>query len=628
MFLSELRKLLIKQKGIWIIIIMLALKATMMITKTYDIHHLIERNPQGYTNYINKYKGKLTDEKEKNLKAEYNFGVQSRNDLEDLLRKRKAGVITEELFQSSIVKVYESKLNQGVFSVIYNQYFYVKEDPERRYFINEAGWNNLLTHSEPDIFLIITLVAYLSLIFCREYELSMDQIILSSIKGKYHAAFYKLISGGLLSAGITILFSFVEYVCIGIKTGLPDGSFPLQSLQFFQNSPYLISLEQTFIYMTLCRVLGSLMLLGVISTLGVIIKKTIPTLIFGTILLLLPYIVFNNNSALLLFPLPSGLLSGAGYFWGTSNEIIIRNLNFQAIEPAVFSMMMIVFGVETILLCLFAYIVFSNRGFKFKISALKFRSLIIGLLTCLIFYCFSGCEKVYLSDENITVNGLASLNYGETSEYSINFDVVKGTITAKNKKTDDKEELLRDPFGKDAKINGIYVTDEMCFYLSKKEDSKGIRVYCINMSNFSKSLIYNSVDDNNEDFFGLKSKYDLVSDFNKMGDIMANVSAFFLNDSYIYYVQNSQLIRINRATGLEKILSIDVSEYKSIFYHHGNIYYIDTLQRINIYNSKSDSTQIIEGICTDHFEIQENTITYNSIYDAGKKLHYEIFDQQ
>jgi len=55
----------------------------------YDSNSIINSNEEGYKYYINLYQGKLTEEKEKSIKAEYDSVTNAQAYLEDLSHKKE-----------------------------------------------------------------------------------------------------------------------------------------------------------------------------------------------------------------------------------------------------------------------------------------------------------------------------------------------------------------------------------------------------------------------------------------------------------------------------------------------------------------------------------------------------------
>ena len=629
MIIIELKKLLIKQKGLPIIILFIILKAAALFQSPYDSHYFINRNPEGYRFYMEQYKGRLNPAKEKAINEEYYSVGRAAGELEEISKQWQAGTISRDEYESRTKEYYVKKKNQAVFGIVFNQYHYAKQDPENRYMMDERGWSTLLCHSEADILLLLCLIVLLAPLFCQEYESTMDTLLLTSLNGRRKTCVGKLAVGGLLACGITVLFSLMEYICLDQKVGLSDGEFPLQSLEFFQDSPYDITLYQAFLLVVFCRALGALMLSGIISLAAVLSRNSIITLFVGSLLVLLPYAFFQDKSLLYLIPLPSGLLSAVGYLWGTSytpsfgeHGNVVRTVQFRGIDENIFIWLLAGFTVETaglLYLCMKKY---SGTGSGY-VHKKALRSICSVLVMSLLSMSLTGCGTAPQTEKLLTLDAKKSLFDGQTSKYHIHFDIFKNDIIAESKETGEEIELLRGPFDTGIKIQAIYVYNEWCYYLVKIPNERGIRIYGLSMDQYRNELIYNNIPTNS--YTGLfTSRSDRNIEAYEIFASQGSIFCFFLDEDYIYYGIDSQLIQINRKSGREAILAMDVLEWGSIYYHNGNIFYVDVLHRLNIYNEKEDKVQIIDMIFTDQFSLEGDLLIYQDLLDNDRLKEYRL----
>ncbi len=634
----EWKKIFIKQRGIWIIIIMVLLKVVLTLVSGFDSHDIINRNSNGYSFYINQYKGKLTEKMEKEIRAEYYAVGHAAGELEDLSRQWLEGKIDKIQYESMSKKCYERQKNSAVFHVVYNQFYYTSQAPDERYMMDGRGWSTLLNHDKPDFLLLLCLIILLTPVFCNEYESGMNALLLSSKNGKYRTCVHKLVAGIAISVGITVLFSVVEFVCIDALIGLKDGGFPLQSLEFFQNSEYRITLNQAFLAVISLRIMGSMLLAACISLVGILSRKSIVTLFAGSVLAFLPHILLKGNSLLYYLPLPSGLLTGVGYIWGTSfistidqhgNAVDI--IQFQQISKEMLSLLMVGYAVETGLLLLYCLKKYSGRTCKLLSSGSKMRMKMLCYYLCIIVSCscvFTGCKEQVKSGNDFTVNTLESLKYGETDTYKIYFDSAEENITAEHKQSGEIMDVIRDPLGRDTSLCAIFVHNNLCYYLSRIPQVDGIRIYVIDMNHMETRLVFNNVKENDEDFFGILSEVkNVISDSDGALKTALPVFCFFIDDDYIYYGVDSQLFQINRATEKERVVSLAVAEWRSLYYHNGDVYYIDKQYRLNIFKAGEGKTDVVDSVYTDQFTINGDRIEYNDLLDGNKTKHYDVQTQ-
>lgn len=635
----EWKKLLIKQKGLFIIGLMILLKVILTLQQGYDSDMIIDRNPEAYATYINLFEGKLTEAKEQQLKDEYYAVTNAKVELEELIQKWKSGSIGKESYEQASAQYYERLKNQAVFNKIYNQYYYAKENPEKRYLMDERGWETLLSNSMPDFVLLLTLIIVLTPLFCYEYENEMDMLLLSSSKGKYQTGVAKLTIAAILAATITLLFTVIEYVSLAWHVGMENGHFPLQSLQFFASSAYDITLNQALLLLVFIRMIGAILFAGCICLVSIISKKTIITLFVSSILVFLPYILFSNKILLYYLPLPSGLLIGTGYLWGTIYNSILTDqgdiekiVQFQAIRKEMFLLLMGGYIIEIILVYLYSLKKYAKLILRTQLKYKKWKksplTLIFLLISSLI---ISGCENQDKEGDLFTYESDGPSGSRETAGYAINLDVEKNIITARHIGTDEEIILTREPFEQEEIINTIFIRDGWCYYVTKIVDVEGIRIYGINLKDFQQKVIYNSVHENSEDFFGLyentKDLFEITtnnSDWKEFNQIYSQVSYLVVNDNNIYYVMNSELVQINRKTGKEKIVARGVNDGLSMAYHNGDFYYIDYQYRLSVFKEQDDKVQVLDSIYTDNFYIEDSWLHYRSLLDDKKILIYKL----
>ena len=79
-----------------------------------------------------------------------------------------AGELSEEEYSEQKEEVSEVLKNVDGFEAVYEQYLYVCEGKENRYFMDNNGWSGMLSDTHPDILLVLTLLLLITPVFCRE----------------------------------------------------------------------------------------------------------------------------------------------------------------------------------------------------------------------------------------------------------------------------------------------------------------------------------------------------------------------------------------------------------------------------------------------------------------------------
>lgn len=365
----EFNKIFFKQKGLMFILLFICIKVIVLFSATSYSIETTEENRNLYKEYLMNVSGKLTIEKEAYIKNEKEQLDNLNSEKNQVINDYRIGKIDDNEYILRLNEVDNKLKNSDAFKIIYDQYQYVKQDPDNRYFLYINGWTNLLVPERPDIILIFLLLLIIAPIFTYEYEKGMIYLILTSKKGRGITPAYKILAASIITMILTVIFSIIEYIYCELKYGLPSGDFPLQSIVFFKTSTYQLSLTQTYLYISLIKVIGFLVFAYLIIFVSVIAKKIVPTLFASLSITLIPYFLYLNSSIKYKLPLPLGFMIGSGYFRGTenSNQILRNTSNFLQISKERFILQVIYL---LILSCVFVFIAiyifskFQNRRKK------------------------------------------------------------------------------------------------------------------------------------------------------------------------------------------------------------------------------------------------------------------------
>ena len=390
---------------------------------------------------------------------------------------------------------------KAAFLTIYNQYYYAKEDPAHRFLMDERGWDTLLTHDGVNVILLLFLLALCVPVFCGEYQCGMAQILRSCRNGRGRLAGIKLGSLAALAVLATALFQLVQFVVVALSVGLDGASYPLQSLSFFENSPYYISVGQVYGIVVLSRCLGAAWFAILIALLSILFRQTVLTTFSGIAVSILPHLIGGSFLKYVL-PLPAGLLAGTGYVWGTLTEVgydedwnLIDIVTFPGITPEQF-------GLWRFCPCYrLSDGVALSQFYVGRRKAISTRPLLTAVLILCMTVSLSGCG--HSNSSEITHDFLADASKGENRAYTVELDMVENTITATSKATGEAILLTRDPFGQSGAISSIYVDEDACYYASSGEVGDGFQIYRIDLKDFSTRLYFSTGSDNTATFWGL-----------------------------------------------------------------------------------------------------------------------------
>lgn len=476
----EWKKLWFYQRGVMILLLSLLAYAVLCLISGCDSTKAIMQNEAAYLSYMQRWQGEMNDQKAAEMQAEY-----------------------DALNHADDWEVQETK---SAFMEVYNQYYYAKENPSRRFLMDERGWNTLLTHDGVNFLLVLCLLALCVPVFCGEYSCQMDQLLRSCRNGREQLAKYKLLIMAVTAMSATLLFQGVQFLVVGMTVGLSGLSYPLQSLSFFETSPYILTIGQAYGIVVLCRVAGAAWLAVMIAFLSVWCRGTVLTIFAGISVSLLPHLLGSNFLKYIL-PLPAGLLSGTGYLWGTLTEPrynadyteIHDVVIFRGVAPNEFCVLLGLFAVVLLILLFFTVQRYVGRksgvGVRIPICAVLLMSLSFLLLT--------GCSGETLAESVYDFFG--NNDHGENADYTIELNLMENAIYATERKSGDAVLLNRSTFQPQGDIFAIYVTESTCYYAMQNTSGtgEGVWVYGVDLHDFSERLVYSNVPDNIANFWGL-----------------------------------------------------------------------------------------------------------------------------
>lgn len=476
----EWKKLWFYQRGIIIFLLSLLAYTMLCLAAGCDSTKAAAQNEAVYLSYIQRWQGELNDQKESEMQAEY-----------DALNHDDSQ---------------EAQENKAAFMEVYNQYYYAKEDPSRRFLMDEQGWNTLLTHDGVNFLLVLCLLGLCVPVFCGEYSCRMEQLLRSCRNGREQLAKVKLLIMAVTAILVTLLFQGVQFLIVWQTAGLKGFSYPLQSLSFFEASPYMLTIGQAYGIVVLCRAAGAAWFAVMTAFFSVWCRKTVLTIFAGISVSLLPHL-FGSSFLKYVLPLPAGLLAGTGYLWGTLTEprynddfTEIRDVViFRRVSPKEFGILLGLFAALLLILLLFTVRRYTGRksgvNIRFPLCAAFVMSLFVFPLT--------GCSRGAPA-ENV-YDFFGNNDYGENTDYTIELDLPENTIRATDRKTGEEILLNRSTFQNQGDIFAIYVTESTCYYAMQNTDGtgEGVWVYGIDLHDFSEWLAYSNVPDNTADFWGL-----------------------------------------------------------------------------------------------------------------------------
>lgn len=614
----ELKKMLLKRNGWIIILLALILKIIMLAVspKMTYFNIKMEENKAQFISYMEILSGDLTEEKSEYISSEEERFSDIEEENERILDSYINGK-TDELSFLEHLKEHDLAMEQKeAFSVVQGQYQSALTN-EKSYFSYCNGWAFLLGCSSGDWLLIITIFLLAVPFVSSEYTGGMADLLDTTAKGKTRLYLSKYTAIMIVTAAVTVLFSLSELLYSGLKYGLPDAGYPIQTISQFASSEYNITMSEGVVFIWLNRIFGMMFLSAIVFFFVCKVKKPLPALFVGISSVLLPGLLLSRSRLLYQLPLPVAFLNSAG-FLRSRFETSYMSGTYIHLSHAAYMQTLIISAVFLILFSVFSI-------FRFKIQKLKFTTLL---------YCFilvlSGCEGRQYSDDNAIYNMHGAYEIINNSRYIFQFDNNRLFMT--DKQNEEQIEIIRDPFFDDTTtiLYSSMFADENYFYRCEQIKSSSLdrrtiyreQIVRTDLSDFSEDIIYtnNVLEDANGAYLGLGEylPYDIPDECSIFSFVVINESIYLEMTDGIY----SCMIGDDKPAKLTKE-TIQLGEWS---YTDNTIYYIDELYRLHRLTIDSGIDEIISEKIASGLFITDDSIYIRSLSDGGALIKQSISD--
>lgn len=644
LFQLEWKKMMFRQKGIFILVLYFILKLVLLVITDAPYHEEQITFGKQYQKYLEQVRGKYTKEKGDFLEKEAEKIEAAKSRLDSSRQDYYSGRISEEEYGQEKQKLSEILKDKDGYEVLYQQYLYVCEGKKNHYFLNNNGWSGLLSDNHPDFLLILALILLVTPVLCREYETQMDVLMLTSRQGMQSRRGKILLTMGI-SVVVGLGSSLVELIFYSVKYGLPDGSFPLQSVEYFGSSTTCLSLWQTWFAGMWLRLAGCVLLVVGILFFASLVRKVALTVLAVFALAVLPYMGLPGTM-LVRLPLPVSFLMGADFWKGSQYQtdevsgkdvLIYREVTGK--EMAVLMMMAAV-----ILAFFVAVVVLRNRN-RYDGMGTSFFSKKAGTFLVLIVIgsslILSGCsgegkEKAAGDGhrEEICYNTKTAGEYWDGSLcVSVSIEDNKPVLSEMNGA---EEDLVRNPLlemgngaGGNAEIKGVFGDNNAIYYMKEEKECSIDRVGVYNSDVDMISIVRLDKKSRQEEMIFEKeissgnSVLGIGYVVNNRWNFLQTCKNFFLSNLFIFFLDNENRVRqVNRKTG--EITLLDVYWNDNIAFDGEKIYYQDDTGVLCSYCVVEEKTERHEKVIMDSFYLQGKFIYYVNCLDQKKVYCYDL----
>ncbi len=569
MIREELKKLYIKQFGL-ILSLILILGEIILVNYLYPKREFTsEVTERHFYEYMDKFSGKLTSEKEAEILAEQERIVDARNRTSAIEKRLYNGEYPNE--EAFAAEYEENRLiteRKEAFDLIFEQYSYALEAPNDRYLT--VGDYSGMTADFPDVLLLALVIFLTAILFLNEESSGVITFVRISANGKQKTFFGKLTAISIFIVSSQIFRTLLELLIMILRGDIRELSYPIRTIEFFQTSPYDISILQGFLIISALRLLGYLFVAALIILLSVTLKKALFTIFIPSAVCLLQQFAFDPVTP--AYYIPTGFLRGVGYLRGS-----LTTTNYSGDEIEIFSEIplpfLIILGIAAIIFIVIsliaAYNYYSCKQFKTP------RKLFAVMAVISLCGAVSGCSQVPQGDvkfnlsENVFFTQNADSFYISNSENIFQVSKRGGTeIPLIHEVFDDSINLFSTP---------VLMVNNNLYYLD------GLTVNAVSLSDYSSKKVYSEKYYDRSGFLDIKltGKPDLSG--------TRVINGFFTDGKTFCYIYGNRVYKNGKCI-------IDDDIYGSMISFDGRkIYYVNSLLQLKCYDIETGKITRLPG---------------------------------
>lgn len=589
----EFKKLLFKQYGLILIIIVVIFKAVSSADLFKpDYGSLSPQQQEIYINYINELGGVLTEEKEAVILEKYSLLLEAKAQQSEIQNKLSAGEFasTEEYFEA-LSKVPAIVSEKDAIEKLYIGYESVAKNRENRVLL--ASDACAMTVGQE--YWLLIFICYISA-FSIYYERKINNLQKTSVNGtRGYCA--KLLAIFTVIWAVWLIFAVIEFLGLTAVVSGDNLSASLASLETFKECPYSdMTILGGFCCIQLVKLIGYLFTAAVTLIL-IRLSGNLILSIFSPVALNVVWIyLFSNYTA--AFYQPFSLMRGSPYFTGTHylGTGSGRYPEYEEIPMSALAVLIIIAFVTIVTACAAVLSTGKNR--------IKIRKLpVIAGLTVLTML-LGGCSGTGASQASEGFGSAGELAKGDDKYYVIQYitDQSNGVRSCNIAMLDSdlnvtESKIIRNIFDSGFLIDGIYEYGGCLYYSAEFND--GSRINRINLTDFSEETVFFG---DYAPFMGQTKYFDMITVWHKGDRDDVQVKNFFVSDRKIVLsMWNNNVYSLDIATGVMTYLFED-TEVNNLCTADEKIFYLNMRGELICFENNEKhivSSRIFGGICSD-----------------------------
>ncbi len=573
MISEELKKLYIKQFGL-ILSLILIIGEIILVNYLYPKREFSsEATERNFYEYMEKFSGKLTPEKEAAILEEQERIVDARNaaaKIEDHLYKGEYQSETEFAAEYEENRLITER--KEAFDLVFKQYSSALEAPDDRYLT--AGDYSGLGTDIPDV-LMLALVIYLTaILFLNEESSGVITFVRISTNGKQKTLLGKLTAISAFIIPGQIFRTLLELLVMGARGDFHELGYPIRTLELFQSSPYDVSILQGFLLISALRLLGYFFIAALIILLSVTLRKALFTIFIPSAVCLLQQFAFDPATP--AYYIPTGFLRGVGYLRGNQSTTTVTGdeLNIFSEIPLAFLVILVLFTVIFIVISVIAvYNYYACKPFRFHKKALAATA----AFSLCVMLC--GCAQ---DPANIRYNLAESYFFVQNeNDFFISSD---DKITRISRSDYSKSSMLHDSLS----VDRIFYSTEMFCCRDTLYCTDSIDIYAFSLSDYSSEKVFSLNYSGSPGFMGISVVKQPEVDMMDSQDY-----GFFVDDGSYYNIFSDRILRDGKC-----IIDEDLYRHYTlpmVCYDGRKIYYVNSLMQLKCYDTESGEITRLPG---------------------------------
>ena len=598
----ELKKLFIKQYGIFLILFAVAVK--LFVSRDLFLPDYSGLSPEQqvyFLQYIDELGGQLTDEKEEKIVSLYAELLDAQAQYQAIQEKYKAGGYEDiKEYFDDLINVPDVISHDAAIERIFQLYEIVNIDRENRMLIASDAPAMQIGFE----FLLMIIICYISA-YSSYYE-RKTMVLQKPTPKNVSTICARLTSIFLIIVFVWLSYAVIELSAIIAEIGASNLSVSAVSLPSFNHANYpSLTILQTFIYIQLTKLTGYVFLSSTCILLATL-SGNFPLSIFVPAAINIVWMYLFDGKTPLYYS-PFSLMYGYPYFIG-------GDTTYKTFELIPFDVLVFLIIICLFFVALVCWIVIRKNGNRIK----KFLKRMTALTAIVIL--LSGCSA---NLENGSADNSKSIAFSENNIFICNYILSENnTVAGTNISMYDsdlnltEENIVRNIFLESKVINNIFASDGYLYYLTD-DDISLCSLRRINLECFTEETVYES------DYGILSSgetKYlDLIKVYSNRERSSYIIKSFIISgDTVILIMEDNTVSSLDMRTGLLTYLFEDVC-INGIAACNGKLFYLDMDGKLTGFDGKKIiiSDRSYSGLCADGEYIyccgDDGTFRYSSV---------------